>query len=89
MAADSTLQSNAMARDLLVKLGTLQAAHADSMRLIQPDGNGAAATYTLKVAASSSPSDADATILLTDGKDRSLLWSGEFTQPRSRIADLK
>jgi tetratricopeptide (TPR) repeat protein len=89
IAADPSPESNALARDVLVKLGSLQAAQADSMRLVQPNGGGARPNYAFKVTASKSSPDVESTVVLIDSNDQSLLWSGEFKQPSSRVADLK
>lgn len=88
-AADGSESSMALARDLLVKLGSLQAAEAGTMRLIEQDGRGAKANLIFEASDSSQGRQSESSLALFSGKDRSLLWSKHFRQPSGNSADLK
>lgn len=87
-AADSSPGSRALARDLLVKLGTLQSAKADALQLTeqQPTGN---ADLSFAVGRSSQGQFARANLVLFDGRTRALLWSKDFELPIAQQADLQ
>jgi tetratricopeptide (TPR) repeat protein len=87
VAGDQSPGAKALARDLLVKFGTLQAMNAESLKLVgsltdKPD-------FILQVTGSALPQEVAAGLAILSGKDRSLLWSRDFTQPRDREADLR
>lgn len=89
-AADSSAGSQELSRDLLNKLGSLQAAKAHSMRLAHADKKeGSSADFLFEVAASGTGQQARASLMLFSGKDRSLLWSRDFEQPNGNPADLR
>ena len=87
-AADQSLGSQAWARDVLVKLSSLQAADADELRLVDK-GSDTPPELILEVGGVMQPDETGATLVLRSGKDRTLLWSKDFQQPAGRIADLK
>ncbi|GAA4719062.1 toll/interleukin-1 receptor domain-containing protein [Sphingomonas lutea] len=76
--------SQALARDLAIKLGALQTASATSLRLV--DAAGAANADLSFEAAAVGP--AGATLALKSVQDSALLWSREFEQPSGRRPDL-
>ena len=82
----SGADSRALARDLLVKLGSLRSAKAGSLRLVESP---AAANFLFQVGAGQGDRAASATLVLMDGRSRSLLWSKEFVSPNGNPADLK
>ena len=87
-AADESPGSQAWARDVLVKLSSLQAADADELRLVDKGGD-IPPELILEVGGVMQPDETGATLVLRSGKDRTLLWSKDFQQPAGRIADLK
>ena len=88
-SADQSPKSQALARDLLVKLGSLRGVTANSMQLVEQRSSGPRATLIFKVGDSGSGEQPEANVALFDGKDHSLLWSKDFEQPSGKLADLK
>jgi len=87
-ASESSPPSQALAHDLFVKLGSLQAANSDAVKLVsQATGN--QATLIFGVAGNAGAVEPNATLVLLNGKDRSLFWSREFATPRGQGGDLK
>lgn len=84
-AADRSESSRVLARDLLVKLGSLQSARADTMRLIEQNQPRTKASLIFEVSGSGNESG----LALLSGRDRSLLWSRNFSQTSGNPADLK
>ena len=80
--------AKAFARDLLVKLGSLQAAHTDAIKLVK-GGSGQKADLVFEVGGSREGQQSNANLVLLAGKDRALLWSKDFKQPSGQEADLK
>ena len=77
--------SGPLARDLLVKLTTLQSANSGSMRLL---GNGETdADFVFQASAAGNSAQA-ASLMLLAGDDRSVLWSEEFKQETQNADDL-
>ncbi|MCL6740309.1 TIR domain-containing protein [Sphingomonas sp. RB56-2] len=75
-----------LARDLLVKLTTLQSAKSGSMQLSASGGK--EADFIFQVSADSQTTPA-ASLMLLAGKNRTVLWSGDFRQGSGGFADLK
>jgi len=74
-----------LARDLLVKLTTLQSAKSGSVQL---RGSGeTSADFVFQVSADSRVMS-EASLILLGGKERSVLWSEEFKPESGKIADL-
>jgi len=88
-AADGSAPSRSMARNLLVKLGSLQAVKSGSMTLTNGEGNSAPADLLFQAADTSNSSKPSATLTLLGGKDHGLLWSKDFDQPSANALDLK
>ena len=78
--------SAALARDLFVRLGRLQATNPEALSLVASPSRGAA--FLLQVGAPT-PSRPNASLALIDGKDRTLLWSRTYEQPSDAQADLR
>ncbi|HEY6048027.1 MAG TPA: hypothetical protein VIV07_03170, partial [Sphingomicrobium sp.] len=73
-------------RDLLAKLGILQASNSDALQLVEEGGK--TPDLIFKVDANGDvPSKAS--LLLLSGKNKELLWSGDFDQPSGNPSDLK
>lgn len=89
-AAKDDPQSRELARDLAVKLGSLAAAHSESMRLISgEDGPRSRPDLILQAASVPAATGAGSSLVLMSGKDRSILWSKDFDPPATGLADLK
>jgi len=87
--ADQSAKSEALSRDLLVKLGSLQAATSHSVQFTELRAGGAKPALVLNISESGSADHPEASVGLFDGKDNSLLWSKDFEQPSGKVADLK
>lgn len=84
---DQSGSAKILASDLLIKLGSLQSAEADVLRLVEP-GSDAKPDFTFKVGAMPATDVAQANLVLVDA-DGGLLWSREYTQPGGNLADLR
>lgn len=87
-AADASPASQALARDLLVKLGRLQAARPDAIDLVGGD-TARKAVLTIHVGSSGSRQQTEASLALIDANNRSLLWSKDFSVARGNDPDLR
>lgn len=88
VASDSSPAAQDLARDLLVQLGSLQAANADALELLEPR-SGTKPDLTFKVGAQAGLGDPRAQLSLIDNKAGALLWSRAFVQPGGNAADLR
>ena len=88
-AASQSVPAQALARDLLAKLGNLNATETDSLKLVQGGDDGERADFVFEVDGADRGSKTTANLVLLGGKDRSLLWSKDYEQPIARQADLK
>ena len=86
--ADASPGSRAMAHELLVKLGSLQAARADAVQLTEHQAGGEA-DLTFAVGGSNDGQVSRASLVMFDGRTQDLLWSKDFELPRSQQADLQ
>lgn len=87
-AADPS--SEPLARDLLVKLGTLQSAQSGSMRLVRGDRNNLkSADLLFEIGGESTTEKPAATLVLTTGTNRDVLWSADLSGASGGLADLK
>lgn len=74
MPADGSAGAATIARDLVVKLGSLRAARLDTVKLIGPENGGArSADFIFEVARSRTVN-----LMLLAGRDHALLWSKDF-----------
>jgi tetratricopeptide (TPR) repeat protein len=89
-AAQNDASSGNLARDLLVRLGSLQTANSGSIRLTGQDRDRSAEAPDLlfQVASAADSKSTGATLVLME-KGRELLWSNDFEQLSGRSADLK
>ena len=87
-AIDSSGNSRALARDLLIKLGTLQTGNTDVLRLAEAN-SADRADLILEAGAGTSRGQTEASLALLAGSDRSLLWSKQFEQPLGKEAELR
>lgn len=77
--ADRSADAAALARDLLVKLGSLRSARTDALRLTAAaDDSSRSADFIFEAAGSNNPRDPRANLALLTGKNRSVLWSKDF-----------
>jgi tetratricopeptide (TPR) repeat protein len=80
--------AQALSRDLFAKLGILQASNSSALQLVE-EGAGNRPDLIFKVDASGAGTASKATLLLLSGRNRELLWSGDFDQPSGNPSDLK
>ena len=82
--------SRELARDLVAKLGSLQAAQSPKMRLI---GSAAESSgkpdLVLSVRRATQPAIISGSVVLSVGRSHSILWSKEFDEPSRNVGDLK
>jgi tetratricopeptide (TPR) repeat protein len=84
--ADSSPASQVLARDLLTKLGSLQAARTDALDLVGGgSGDPAKADLVFQASAGGGGTSAGNLVLLSGG-DRSVLWSKDFSSPGGQQA---
>ncbi len=90
VAADGSRVTQELSRSLITRLGSLQAAKTDSLNLVGPaDQSGGSADLIFEVSGTSSDRATEANLVLLAGKDRSVLWSKDFSQPPDKLADLE
>jgi tetratricopeptide (TPR) repeat protein len=79
VVAPADRSADPLARDLLVKLGSLQAAKSNTMRLVGAEGREQTrADFIFEISGSGSPHLTKASLTLLSGRDRTLLWSKDF-----------
>jgi hypothetical protein len=82
--------SQSLARDLSVKLGTLQSTQSPALQLID---SGDAATVKpdllMEVSSTADPSSGGANLVLKKPKDGTILWSKDFDNASHSLSDLK
>jgi tetratricopeptide (TPR) repeat protein len=82
-SAQASASSEALARELIVKLGSLWSTRTDAVRLTAPAASGAErADLMFEVAASSNANEQSASLALLSGRGRALLWSKDFESMR-------
>ena len=88
VAGERSPHAEAVARDLLVKLGSMQSAKANAMRLVGADSSARRdADFILEASGTGSPRLLKANLALLAGKDRTLLWSKDF-QPEGNSGNV-
>lgn len=88
VANDDSAGSRALASNLLVQLGSLQASNPDELHLVDAE-SGAEANLTFKAGALGGSPDPRAGLSLIDNRSKTLLWAREFVQPGGNEADLR
>ncbi len=78
-----------LARDMLIKLGTLQSARADAFQLVDGTNSQNAADLILEAGRTVRSGQVHANLALFAGKDRSILWSKQFVGPSKEEAELR
>lgn len=86
--AEPNQTADSLAADLLIKLGVLQASHADALQLVDVESR-KTPDFIIKVGTSNAGKGAQANLMLVDNRADTLLWSREFTEPRGNQADLR
>ncbi|MEO5578096.1 MAG: TIR domain-containing protein, partial [Sphingomicrobium sp.] len=86
--ADRSSTAIALANDLFVQLGSLQAANPNALQLVAQDKQ-SRADLVLKIGESANGDQVRANLVLLSPKDGTLLWAREFLQPTDGQADLK
>jgi len=87
--ADSSSSSQGLARDLLVKLGTLPQVGAGRWQLVEVGSGRSNPNLVFRTAVTGREAELHTTLMLLDGADNRLLWSREFSFPASRESDLR
>jgi hypothetical protein len=87
-AAEQSADGRALARDLLVRLGTAQSGHADPMQLVGEDARDRP-DLILEVSGTTSSQRPSATLVLLRGRDRQLLSSENLTATEGKADNLK
>ena len=88
--ADPSARADEMARNLLVKLGGLQSARTNVLRLVgAKKGREARADFIFETSGSGSPRLTKANLALLAGKDGTLLWSKDFREEADGQGDLE
>lgn len=88
-AADDSSIAQTLSRDLLTRLGSLRAAKTNALRLVGTDRSSSGADLIFEVSGTAGGRANEANIVLLSGKDRSVLWSKDFSQPSDQLADLE
>ena len=86
-AASPSPAAASLARDLLAKLGQLNATQTETLKLVQGGQADASANFVFEVDGQSQGQSATANLVLLGGQERALLWSKDFALARQ--ADLK
>ncbi|MCL6683067.1 toll/interleukin-1 receptor domain-containing protein [Sphingomonas alba] len=87
VAADTSSNSRALARDLYVKLGRLRAGDADTIEIVDATVK-KGLDFTFQVSGASSNGNPTANITLID-QNHVLLWSKDFERAQNQYGDLK
>lgn len=88
-AAEPSARSQALSRDLVVKLGMLAKVGSGKWELADYQSPPSSADLVFRVAGTGSPSHLQATLVMLDGKGNGVLWSREFGQINVTEADLR
>ena len=79
----------AAARDLGIKLGSMEASNADLFHLATAGPNQAKKSdLLLQVSGENGPTTSTRDLTVLSGPTRSILWAGHFEQPKDKAADL-
>ena len=78
-----------LARDLLIKLGTLQSARADAFRLVEKGKSEDEADLILEAGRTVRGGQVQANLALLAGEDRTVLWSKQFVRAQAEEAELR
>lgn len=85
--AEGSAQGETLARDLLIKLGSLRSARTDAVRLTaSATGKSPNAEFIFEAAGDNDSKDVRANLALLTGKDRAVLWSKDFEIKGGRMA---
>lgn len=88
-ASDSAPRSQALSRDLVVKLGTLAQVGASKWQLADLQSSRSTADLVFRVAETGSVAQPQASLVLLDGRRNNVLWSREFAKGDRTDADLR
>ena len=87
--AEPSQRSQALSRDLVVKLGSLANVGSGKWQLADPQSPQAEADLTFRVAGTGSQAKPEASLVLLEGKRNSVLWSRQFAPERANDAELR
>ncbi len=88
-ASDASPKSQAAARDLFVKLGSLAQVGKGKWQLVDAAAAPSRPDLVFRTAGTGSSNHPQAQLVLLDGNDDALLWSREFSFPAGKEADLR
>ena len=88
-AADQAPLSQDMARNLLVKLSTLQGSAATNVRLLDAPARDQGADLRITVDAAERGGQIHANVALVSGREKTILWSKEFEQPATARSNVE
>lgn len=88
-AADASPRSQAAANDLFVKLGTLAQVGDGKWQLIDSTSRSGNSDLVFRIANTGNDAKPQSNLVLLNGKNKALLWSGEFSFPAGNEADLR
>lgn len=85
---DSSTDSKGLANDLITKLGAMSPQDEAFTRLVDASHRSQAA-FLFEVGGSTQFDRSQANLLLLDGRNSAVLWSGQFERPASAVGDLQ
>ncbi|MEO7601690.1 MAG: hypothetical protein ABIS39_00280 [Sphingomicrobium sp.] len=88
-AADDSAFSRTLARDLIVKLGTLRGSQTQAITIVNTAARQRKADFEFAVNGSNDPNEVRASVALVSNNDGAILWSKDFVQPSGGIPDLQ
>lgn len=80
--------SQALARDLATKLGSLQSVQSTAMRLVGELPSGSEPRLIMQVKRLADPAALGASVVLTAAPESTILWSKDFEAPSRKLGDL-
>lgn len=86
---DSSPRSQRLARDLLVKLGTLPQLGAGHWQLVEASSGRSSPDLLFRATEAIPDGEPHTTLMLLDGQNDRLLWSREFSFPATREGDMR
>ena len=78
----------AAARDLSIRLGSMEAADARLLQLATTAPNEERSDLLLQVEGANGPTSSSRDVTVLSGSTRSILWAGHFQQPSEKVDDL-
>jgi tetratricopeptide (TPR) repeat protein len=89
VAADNSALSRDMARNLLVKLGSLQGNASTNVRLLEEAGAAKQADLRITISGSMESGQPQASVTVASSSEGAVLWSRDFGEPGTSRSDLE